>query len=146
MITKSNRVICGDAFISLKKIPNEFVDLCYLDPPFFSNRIHETKSVNGKIISFEDIWDNDLDTYLNYMRSILKECRRVLKKTGSLYVHCDWHASHYLKIEMDKIFGRHHFRNEIVWQRHNAHNDTKQGCKLFGRVHDVILFYSKTSK
>lgn len=144
MITKPNRIICGDAYSSLKKISNKFVDLCYLDPPFFSNRIYETVSKNGKINSFDDRWNHDFESYIDYMKNVLNECHRVLKKNGSLYLHCDWHASHYLKIELDKIFGRRNFRNEIIWRRHNAHNDTKQGSKSFGRVHDVILFYSKS--
>lgn len=146
MITKPNKVICGDSVNTLRKIPDGFVDLCYMDPPFFSKRTYEKVSKNGEINSFEDKWDNKLETYLDYMKLVLKESHRVLKNTGSLYVHCDWHASHYLKVELDKIFGRRNFRNEIVWRRHNAHNDTKQGSKSFGRVHDVILFYSKTRK
>lgn len=144
MLKKPNRVICGDAFSTLQKIPKEFVDLCYLDPPFFSNRIYETVSKNGKINSFDDRWNHDFESYVDYMKNVLSECHRVLKKNGSLYLHCDWHASHYLKVELDKIFGRRNFRNEIVWRRHNAHNDTKQGSKALGRVHDVILFYSKS--
>lgn len=59
MITKPNRVICGDAYSNLKKIPNRFVDLCYLDPPFFSNRIYETVLQNGKVNSFDDRWNHD---------------------------------------------------------------------------------------
>jgi DNA modification methylase len=144
LLKKPNQIICGDAYFTLKRLPKEFTDLCYLDPPFFSNRTYESVSKNGKINSFEDKWNNDLEIYLDYMKNVLTECHRVLKRTGSLYLHCDWHASHYLKIELDQIFGRHNFRNEIVWRRHNAHNDTKQGSKSFGRVHDVILFYSKT--
>ena len=78
------------------------------------------------------------------MIQVLQECHRVLSETGSLYLHCDWHASHYLKVELDKIFGRKFFRNEIIWRRHNVHNDTRHGTKAFGRVHDIILFYSKS--
>lgn len=140
---KTNQVICGDAYSTLQKLPTESVDLCYLDPPFFAKRIFEVES-NGKFISFDDTWDNDIRNYLGYLIKVLVECNRVLKKTGSLYLHCDWHASHYLKVELDKIFGYENFHNEIIWKRHNAHNDTKQGCKLFGRIHDTILFYSKT--
>ncbi|MBI3842942.1 MAG: site-specific DNA-methyltransferase [Thaumarchaeota archaeon] len=144
MFKKLNRVICGDALQTLQKLPGEFADLCYLDPPFFSNRNFEVVSKNGQVNSFEDKWDNDIDKYVDYMTEVLTECHRTIKKTGSLYLHCDWHASHYLKVELDKIFGYENFRNEIIWRRHNAHNDTKQGSKLFGRVHDNILFYSKT--
>jgi DNA modification methylase len=144
LLKKPNRIICGDAYFTLKRLPKEHTNLCYLDPPFFSNRTYEIISRDGKINSFDDKWNNDFESYLDYMKNVLTECHRVLKKTGSLYLHCDWHASHYLKIELDKIFGRRNFRNEIIWRRHNAHNDTKQGSKSFGRVHDVILFYSKS--
>jgi DNA modification methylase len=117
-----------------------------MDPPFFAGRKFESKGEHGKIHSFDDTWNNDFESYLEFMREIIAEVHRVLKKTGSMYLHCDWHASHYLKIESDKNFGCKNFRNEIVWRRHNSHNDTKQGSKMFGRIHDVILFYSKTGK
>lgn len=146
MIQTKNRIICGNSLNVLKKINDEFVDLCYLDPPFFANRIFEATDKMGIINSFNDMWENDLTKYLDFMHHILAECHRIMKKTGSLYLHCDMHASHYLKIELDKIFGRRNFRNEIIWRRHNAHNDTKQGGKLFGRVHDTIFHYSKSSK
>ena len=139
-----NKVIYADSSKFLKKIPDNSVTLTYLDPPFFANRIFEAKGKHGKISAFNDRWENDLESYLEFIRSIVKECHRVLSDSGSLYLHCDWHASHYLKVELDKIFGRKNFRNEIVWKRHNAHNDTRHGTKSFGRVHDVILFYTKS--
>ena len=80
--------------------------------------------------------------YLAFMGPRLAEMHRVLTPNGSIYLHCDPTASHYLKCLMDTIFGEDNFRNEIVWQRTNAHNDGKQ----YGRVHDTILFYSKSSR
>ena len=144
-MTRINQVICGDSRKTLQKFENETVDLCYLDPPFFADRVFEAKGKYGKINSFSDKWDRNLDSYLDSMIQVLQECHRVLKDTGSLYLHCDWHASHYLKIELDKIFGRKYFQNEIVWRRHNAHNNTRHGTKSFGRIHDVILFYTKSN-
>ncbi len=141
---KINRIIHGDSILELKKIPSDSIDMCYLDPPFFTNRTFESKDENGNINSFDDKWDNDITKYVDFIKNILNECHRVLTKTGSLYLHCDWHASHYLKVEADAIFGRKNFRNEIIWKRHNAHNDTKQGSKILGRVHDVIFFYTKS--
>lgn len=85
--------------------------------------------------------ENDMMAYLTMMANRLLELHRVLKPTGSLYLHCDPTASHYLKIVLDGVFGKENFRNEIIWQRTNAHNSAKQ----FGRVHDTILFYTKTS-
>ena len=77
--------------------------------------------------------------YLVMMAVRIVEMHRILKPTGSLYLHCDPSASHYLKIILDAIFGARNFRNEIVWQRTSSHNDGNR----FGRVHDIILFYSK---
>ncbi len=140
-----NKILCGDSSKLIKKIPDNHVNLIYLDPPFFSKRNYEVVTKDGQSNSFEDKWNDGIESYLDFMRNILSECHRVLDKKGSLYLHCDWHASHYLKVELDKIFGYKNFRNEIVWKRHNSHNDTKQGAKMFGRIHDVILFYSKTA-
>lgn len=88
--------------------------------------------------------DSDMLAYLAMMAPRLIELRRVLKATGSIYLHCDPTASHYLKMLMDAIFGPVNFVNEIIWKRSSAHSDTKQGSKHFGRVSDTILFYSKT--
>ena len=140
MLITANKVVCGDSYQTLKQLHLDSVDLIYIDPPFFANRVFEIEKKSGKTISFDDTWSNDIGNYLNYMKKIFIECKRVLKNTGSIYVHCDWHASHYLKITMDEIFGYKNFQNEIVWRRHNSHNDTKQGSKHFGRVHDAILF------
>jgi adenine specific DNA methylase Mod len=82
---------------------------------------------------------SDMMAYLAMMAPRLVELRRVLKETGSIYLHCDPTASHYLKILMDAIFGPQFFRNEIVWKRTSAHNSAKR----WGPVHDVLLFYAK---
>jgi DNA modification methylase len=82
--------------------------------------------------------NSDMMAYLAMMAPRLVELRRVLKETGSIYLHCDPTASHYLKILMDGVFGAQFFMNEVVWQRTSAHNDPNK----YGRVHDVLLFYS----
>lgn len=87
---------------------------------------------------------NDVLAYLVMMAARLVELHRVLKPTGSLYLHCDPTASHYLKILLDAVFSPVNFRNEIIWKRSSAHSDTKQGSRHFGRVSDTILFYSKS--
>ena len=87
---------------------------------------------------------NDMMAYLTMMAQRMAELHRVLKPTGSIYLHCDPTASHYLKLMMDAVFGQDSFRNEIAWKRYGAHNDVGQGSKHFGRVHDVILIYGKT--
>ena len=89
--------------------------------------------------------ENDMMAYLTMMANRLLELHRVLKPTGSLYLHCDPTASHYLKIVLDGIFGKENFRTEISWRRQSAHNDAKQGRKQYGNVRDIIFFYSKSS-
>ena len=88
--------------------------------------------------------ENDMMAYLSMMAVRLLELHRVLKPTGSIYLHCDPTASHYLKILMDAIFGVVNYLNEITWKRTTAHSDAKQGRKGFGNVNDILLYYSKS--
>src|SRR3990167_5195534 len=90
--------------------------------------------------------ENDMMAYLAMMAVRLLELHRVLKPTGSLYLHCDPTASHYLKILLDAVFGPTNFRTEVVWKRSSAHSNTKQGRQQHGRIHDIILFYTKTDR
>ncbi|MCX6004788.1 MAG: site-specific DNA-methyltransferase, partial [Chloroflexi bacterium] len=98
----------------------------------------KTKDLMNLLPSF--LGRNDMMAYLTMMCIRLVELKRVLKETGSIYLHCDSTASHYLKMLMDSIFDTNNFRNEIVWKRANAHNDPKR----FGRIVDTILYYSKS--
>ena len=84
-----------------------------------------------------------MQSYLCMMAVRFMEMRRLLKPTGSIYLHCDPTASHYLKVLMDSIFGASNFRTEIIWKRSSAHSDTKQGRRQHGRIHDTLLFYTK---
>ena len=88
--------------------------------------------------------ENDMMAYLTMMANRLIELQRVLKTTGSIYLHCDPTASHYLKVLLDAIFGRTHFQNEICWTRTVPKSDYKQGATNWPRVHDVLLFYTKS--
>jgi DNA modification methylase len=137
-------IYCGDNLDQLRKLPDACVDLIYIDPPFNSNRNYEvfwgeTKEKR----SFEDRHEST-KAYIEYMRPRCVELHRVLKKTGSFYYHCDWHASHYVKVMLDQMFGENQFQNEIVWKRSDAHSDSKQGAQHYGRVHDSIFFYTKS--
>jgi DNA modification methylase len=134
-------IYCGDNLEQLRKLPEGCVDLIYIDPPFNSNRNYEvfwgeTKEKR----SFADRHEST-KAYIDYMRPRCVELHRVLKKTGSFYYHCDWHASHYVKVMLDQIFGENNFLNEIVWKRSDAKSDVGQGAKHFGRVHDSIFYY-----
>lgn len=143
-----NKLILGDCLEVLKNIESETVDLIYIDPPFFSNRTYEVIwGDKGEVRSFEDRFSGGVDHYIAWLKDRVQEMHRILKPTGSIFVHCDYHANAYIRVYiLDKIFGGNNFRNEIIWQRATTHNDTKQGAKHFGRVTDTIFYYSKDSK
>ena len=104
-------------------------------------------AVKDMITAFRQfIGRNAMLAYLVMMTPRLVELRRVLKPTGSLYLHCDPTASHYLKLLLDAVFGATNFRSEINWRRTNAHNDARQGRRQYGNVRDTIFFYSKTNR
>ncbi|MGH7778100.1 MAG: DNA methyltransferase, partial [Candidatus Dormibacterales bacterium] len=134
---------CEDNLSRLAVLVPDSVDLAYLDPPFFSNRQYEVIwGDEAEVRSFEDRWAGGIQVYIEWMRERLMEIRRVLKPTGSIYLHCDPHASHYLKVMMDDVFGASNFRNEIIWKRTTAHSSAKR----YGPVHDTLLYYSKTDR
>lgn len=105
---------------------------------------HEASPNVSKLVSglVDAVGETPLMAYVVMMTARLIELHRVLKPTGSLYLHCDPNASHYLKVVLDTIFGADHYRNEIVWKRNTAHSDAKG----WGRVHDVIFYYAKSSR
>ena len=142
----TNKLILGDNLEVLKSLPDESVDLIYIDPPFFSNRNYAVIwGDKGEIRSFEDCWDGGVDTYINWMYKRVTELHRVLKPTGSMYLHCDWHADAYLRVYvMDKIFGIDSFRNMITWKRRTGTNSSVNNAKQFGNVEDTIFLYSKS--
>jgi len=109
--------------------------------------VKEGGPVADTMTAFEKaIGHNDMLAYLSMMAPRLKELHRVLKDTGTLWLHCDPTASHYLKLLLDSVFGPENILNEVVWKRSSAHSDSKQGMKRCGRIHDTILVYSKTDK
>jgi len=120
----------GDNLAIMRELPSETIDLIYIDPPYFSQRNYG---------DFDDRWKS-MQHYLDFMVERLKEMHRVLKSSGSIYVHLDWHAVHYIKIEMDKVFGYSNFKNSISWC-YTAPSNSKS---YFPRKHDEILFYSKS--
>jgi DNA modification methylase len=138
-----NKLILGDNLEILKSIESESVDLIYLDPPFFSNRNYEIIwGDKGEVRSFEDRWAGGVENYIAWLKERVVQMHRVLKDTGSIFLHCDWHASHYIKVDiLDKIFGYGNMRNEIIWcyKRPSA---PKQ--KQLSRVHDTIFWYTKS--
>ena len=139
-----NAIYCGDCKEVLHQyIPNKAIDLIYADPPFFSNQQYEILWDDGyEKRAFEDRWKGGIQNYIAWMEPKLGECHRVLKDTGSLYLHCDWHAVHHLRILAERVFGEANFRSELIWQRTSSHNDPKN----FGNITDHILYFVKSDK
>ena len=137
-----NKLILGDNLEILKKMESGTVDLVYLDPPFFSNRNYEVIwGDEGEVRSFQDRWAGGIDHYIAWLKERVEQMYRVLKPTGSMFLHCDWHADAYIRVEiLDKIFGPNNFRNEIIW----CYKKWATGNKIFCRNHDSIFFYSKS--
>lgn len=136
-----DKLILGENLEILKTLKEGSVELIYIDPPFFSNRNYEVVfGDEAEIRSFEDRWEGGVNVYVEWMKDRVKELHRVLKPTGSLYLHCDWHASHHLRLMLDEIFGADNFQNEIIWC-YKTGGATK---KRFGRKHDTIFFYAKS--
>ncbi len=130
-----NQLILGDN----KEVMQELlpalagqINLIYIDPPFNTGKNRAT---------YSDRW-NSINDYLSFLRDRLQLMKQLLADTGSIYVHLDWHACHYVKVMMDEIFGYKNFRNEIVW--HYRTGNIAQ--KIFARRHDVLLLYSKSDK
>ena len=149
-------------------------DLIYLDPPFNSKRLYNAFIGGAQWVAFDVTWSwheavDDFhevaadvglaDTieglkrilgegaqlaYLSYMANRLRECRRVLKRTGSIYLHCDPTMSHYLKVMMDGIFEHQNFRNEIIWSRSKNPKGSQYKMKHFSPFTDTILYYVKS--
>jgi site-specific DNA-methyltransferase (adenine-specific) len=142
-VVETSVIWCGDNLEKLKHLPDESVDLIYIDPPFNSNRNYEvfwgeTKEKRA----FEDRHEST-KAYIDYMRPRCVELSRVLKKTGSFYYHCDWHASHYVKVMLDQILGEEQFQNEIIWKRTHAHGNAGRS---FGAITDSIFYYVGSAK
>lgn len=121
------------------------IDLVYIDPPFFSGERYFRRIDNDSSLAFEDLWKHD--KYLEMMRERLAAIRKLMSPSGSIFVHLDWHAVHYVKVIMDRIFGPENFRNEIIVKRGRRKNLQYQ-FESIDRMHtacDSILWYSKSA-
>ena len=169
-----NALVCGDNYAALRELPDECIDLVYLDPPFNSNQFYVAAFGDKGMVASQlrDIWrwtvesQNAFDrlphgqlrdslrgirlqagekspmaAYAVFMGVRLAEMRRVLKPSGSVYLHCDPHANAYLRVLMDGVFGENQFRNEVAWCYSGPSNTTR----WFPRKHDTILFYAKSN-
>jgi DNA modification methylase len=136
----------------MSSLPDGCCDLVYADPPFFTGKNHrQTRprqhgkrspdpgpaSQSGHEVA--DSWPGGLESYLGFLRPRLEQMRRLLKDTGTLYVHLDWHAVHYVKVMLDEVFGFDHFLNEIIWWYRTGGRNTR----WLARKHDTILAYAR---
>ena len=128
----------ADCLDIMQGLEDALIDMIYLDPPFYSQQILALSDKNGKEYRFSDIW-NSLNDYLNYMKIRIWEMRRILKPTGSLFLHCDTSASHHLRILLDDIFGTNNFQSEIIWSYKRWSNSQKGLLP----AHQTILYYTK---
>ncbi len=137
---ETNKIYQGHCVEKLKEIEANKVDLIYFDPPFFTQRKHSlTNKDNSKTYEFDDKYDS-IEEYLELVENVLKESKRILKNTGSVFLHCDKTASHNIRVVMDKVFGRENFQSEIIWS-YKRWSNAKKGLL---NAHQVIFFYSKT--
>ena len=127
MDNNANQLYHGDNLSILREMPDGCIDLIATDPPFNTGKDWG---------AFNDKWEGGMKGYLKFMEPRLEEMHRLLKDTGSIYLHCGYNVSHYLKVMMDGIFGIKHFRNEIVW----CYTSPVQTSKCYPRKHDIILF------
>jgi DNA modification methylase len=139
----ANRLFFGDNLHIMRQLPSKSIDLIYIDPPFFSGRnFNVIFGDKNEIRSFSDIWEGGMPGYLIWLNTRLYEMKRLLKDTGSIYIHLDWHASHYVKTEMDKIYGVDNIISEIIWNYGTASGGRAAGSKHV-KSHDTILVYAK---
>lgn len=137
---ETNKIYHGNCVEKLKEIDGNKVDLIYFDPPFFTQRKHSlTNKDNSKTYEFDDKY-NSIEEYLILVENVLEQSKRVLKSTGSVFLHCDKTASHNIRNVMDKVFGRENFQSEIIWS-YKRWSNAKKGLL---NAHQVIFFYSKT--
>lgn len=135
-----NEVILGDCLPIMETIDDASIDLAYLDPPFFTNKRHRSVTRDrAREFSFSDVWSG-LTDYAEFMAFRLRQVRRVLKDTGSIFVHCDKNANFLLRALLDDVFGEDQFRSEIIWTYRRWSNSAKGLLP----AHQTIFFYSKT--
>ncbi len=132
----------GDCFTWLKTIEPGSVDLVYLDPPFFTQKTQKSNTRdNTQVYCFSDTWTS-IEEYQTFLKLRIAECKRALKDTGSMFVHCDSSASHHIRFILDEIFGPDNFQSEIIWV-YRRWSNTKNGLL---NAHQTIYFYSKSGK
>ncbi|MCX7005419.1 MAG: DNA methyltransferase, partial [bacterium] len=153
-----NMLIWGDNKLVMASLLKQFkgkIDLIYIDPPFdvgadftMNVAVGDESDEVGKdqsaleMVAYRDMWGKGTDSYLHMMYERLAVMKELLSENGTIYLHCDYHVGHFLKLLMDEVFGKIAFQNEVVWKRSLPHNDPNR----YGSIHDVLLFYSKSEE
>jgi site-specific DNA-methyltransferase (adenine-specific) len=157
-MTSGSRIVLGDSAKVLKELPPRFARLVYVDPPFNTggvqkrDRMRVTRSAKGKRRGFggaryevervaSSVYADTFDDYLAFLMPRLEASLRCLTDDGSLFVHLDWREVHYVKVALDRLIGRDHFQNEIVW----AYDYGGRGKRKWPQKHDSILWYTKSA-
>ena len=136
------KIMTGDCLQIMKTLKNESIDLIYLDPPFFTQRIQKLKTRDRlKEFSYHDLWETHKE-YSEFIYERVKEMHRLLARHGSLFFHCDRNASHIIRVILDDIFGQNQFRSEIIWS-YKRWSNSKKGLLP---AHQTIYFYSKSDE
>ncbi len=147
-----NLLIWGENKSIMGSLNHKFsnkINLIYIDPPYATGGNFESKTFIGENGTFEnkkaysDIWDGGINEYIDFLYDRLLLMQNLLSENGSIYVHLDWHVSHYIKVILDEIFGKENFRNEIIWAYPAASARTR---RFFIRSFDSILFYTKSNE
>lgn len=130
-----------DCLVCMKTMPSESIDMIYLDPPFYSQKKQKLSDSSGSKYEFSDVW-NTKKSYLNFMSERIVQMKRLLKNTGSIFLHCDTSANYYLRMLLDEIMGEKNFKSEIIWT-YKRWSNSKKGLL---NCHQTILFYSKSDE
>ncbi len=136
-----NCLALGDNLRYMRSLPDGGVHLIYADPPFFTGRDHAGPA--SRPAAFGDTWPGGVSSYIGWLEPRLREMHRLLDASGLLSVHCDWHASHYIRVLLDAIFGYERFVNEIVWCYKSGGASPQ---RHFSRKHDALLLYAKSDR
>ncbi len=132
-------VVCCDNLSLLRGLPSGVCDLIYVDPPFGTGKRRKGSAKKSDAPVFDDRADGGLESYVAFLRPVIQQMHRVLSEQGSLYVHLDWRAGHYVKVLLDDIFGIDNFLNEIIW----SYRTGGSSRRWFARKHDTLLLYAK---
>ena len=128
----------GDNLPFMRSLPDESIDLAYVDPPFNTGQTQHGKA-RGSHLQYDDDWPT-IEDYLAFLRPRLAEIHRLLKPSGSILLHCDWRACHHLRLELDRAFGAANFVNHLIW----SYGLGGSSPRRFARKHDDLLFYAKS--